>query len=144
LAIAHRTANCPEDCACVRDAGLCHGAVGVGHLFNRLYQATGDAEFATVARSWLRKGLALRVPKRGVAGFAAWWSHDEGHPKWIPEAGFLMGAAGIGLGLLAAVGTREPLWDRLLFAALPPRRFAPSGDRRPDLPGPGFRAPDPT
>jgi hypothetical protein len=28
-----------------------------------------------------------------------------------------MGAAGLGLGLLAAVSTKEPSWDRLLLAS---------------------------
>ena len=26
----------------VQDHGLCHGSAGLGHLFNRIYQASGD------------------------------------------------------------------------------------------------------
>ncbi|HVS00322.1 MAG TPA: lanthionine synthetase C family protein, partial [Thermoanaerobaculia bacterium] len=35
----------------VMDSGLCHGAGGVAHLFNRLYQATGEERLADAARS---------------------------------------------------------------------------------------------
>jgi len=32
----------------VVDAGLCHGAAGVGHLYHRLYRTTGVAGYAPV------------------------------------------------------------------------------------------------
>jgi hypothetical protein len=32
----------------------------------------------------------------------------------------LIGAAGVGLALLAAVSDVEPAWDRLLLASIPP------------------------
>ncbi|HEV7518071.1 MAG TPA: lanthionine synthetase LanC family protein, partial [Thermoanaerobaculia bacterium] len=42
LAVARHAAARPAEGAGVVDAGLCHGAAGVAHLFNCLYQASGD------------------------------------------------------------------------------------------------------
>jgi hypothetical protein len=44
---------------------------------------------------------------------------------WAADAGFLTGAAGIGLALLASVTSVEPEWDRLLLVAIPPREQRP-------------------
>ena len=67
----HRGAAAAETSGVV-DAGLCHGAAGLGHLFNRLHQATGDPELLAAARAWLGRALDLREPGRGVGGFSAW------------------------------------------------------------------------
>ncbi|HEX7277236.1 MAG TPA: lanthionine synthetase LanC family protein, partial [Acidimicrobiales bacterium] len=83
----------PIQDAGVVDAGLCHGAAGLLHVSNRLYQATGDERQAAAARRWLEPALTLPV-----AG-----------------AGFLEGRAGVGLALLAATTDVEPEWDRILL-----------------------------
>jgi lantibiotic modifying enzyme len=121
LAIARRAANCPLERSGVQDACVCHGATGAGHLFNRLHQATADTLFAQAARCWFQRAVQMRVPQRGIAGYAALWGRDEqDREEWKAEAGFLMGAAGIGLALLAAITPVEPSWDRLLLIDLPP------------------------
>lgn len=99
----------------VRDAGLCHGAAGVAHVFHRLYLATRDKRFADAARRWFARTLAMRVPGRGFAGFRAWAPDATGTVGWRADAGFLMGASGITLALLAATGDSEPAWNRLLL-----------------------------
>lgn len=109
--VARRAAARPAERSGVVDAGLCHGAAGVGHLFNRLAQASGDDLLADAARRWLLATLALRRPGAGVGGYAAWEAHAGG---WRDEAGFLTGAAGVGLALLAAIASEEPEWDRVL------------------------------
>lgn len=101
----------------VKDAGLCHGAAGLGHIFNRLYQATGEAELGRAARDWLGRTLALRRPGEGVAGFAP---HRARGDQATMARGFLTGAAGIGLALLAAVSDVEPAWDRLMLLSVRP------------------------
>lgn len=107
----------------VADAGLCHGAAGVGHLFNRLYQATGDEDLAAAARFWFERALDLRHPGEGIAGFLAMVPEPGGAMSWQRDPGFLTGAAGIGLALLAAVSPVEPEWDRLLLASNPCHRI---------------------
>lgn len=126
--ISRRAAARGRDGSGVRDAGLCHGAAGLGHIFNRLHQATGDATIAAAARFWLDQALAMQRPGEGIAGYSAWWTpSDEVEPEWTPIAGFLMGAAGIGLALLAAVTPIEPQWDRLLMTSIPPTVGAAGG-----------------
>lgn len=121
LAIAaHAASAAPED-AGVRDMGLCHGALGLAHLYNRIYQACGDELFADAARLWYRLGLEMHKPEGGVAGIEARVAGQDSQSLWAADPGFLTGAAGIGLALLAAVTSVEPEWDQLLLVAIPPR-----------------------
>jgi hypothetical protein len=126
LAVGRATAERPFDKSGVIDAGLCHGTAGAAHLFNRLYQASGEPRFAEVARDWLAHTLALRQPGSGVAGFSAWVPDEAGTLGWHPEPGLLTGAAGVGLALVAAASAVEPAWDRMLLARIP-ERAASSG-----------------
>jgi hypothetical protein len=119
-ALARRAAGRPPEEAGVVDAGLCHGAAGLGHLFNRLFQATGAPWLAEAARFWFERTLALRRPGRGVGGYEAWQLGDDGAPTWVPDPGLLTGAVGIALALLAATTPVEPAWDRVLLVAVPP------------------------
>jgi lantibiotic modifying enzyme len=114
LGIAGRAAARPADRSGVMDAGLCHGAGGVSHVFNRLHQATGEAAFGDAARSWLARAGDLRLPSCGVAGYRAYLPL-EGKEPWIDEPGFLTGAAGVALAFLAAATDIEPAWDRVLL-----------------------------
>ena len=120
LAIAaHAASAAPED-AGVQGMGLCHGALGLAHLYNRIYQASGDELFADAARLWYRLGLEMmRKPEGGIEARMA---GQDWQSLWAADAGFLTGAAGIGLALLAAVTSVEPEWDRLLLVAIPPCR----------------------
>ncbi len=119
--IALRAAARPVDQAGVVDAGLCHGAAGLGHLFNRLYQATGDEQLADAARFWFRRTLEMRHPERGIAGYAAWMPLKPGDDRWLDDPGILTGVAGIALALLAATTMIEPDWDRMLLVSIRPR-----------------------
>jgi hypothetical protein len=51
LSIARRAAQRPAGKSGVVDAGLCHGASGLGHIFNRLYQATARNDSPTLPAS---------------------------------------------------------------------------------------------
>ncbi|HLX10763.1 MAG TPA: lanthionine synthetase C family protein [Thermoanaerobaculia bacterium] len=96
-------------------AGLSDGPAGIGHVFNRLYQATGETALAEAARRWLDQALAQRTPGVGIAGFRITYRGE-----WLDEPGFARGATGIGLALLAAVSQVDPAWDRaLLLSTLP-------------------------
>jgi lantibiotic modifying enzyme len=119
LALARTVARrLPEHCG-VHDAGLCHGAAGLGHLLNRLYQATGDPELLAAARAWFGRTLRYREPGRGIGGFLAFTPPDDDLDRlvWNEEAGFLTGSAGVALALLAATSGVEPSWDRLLLSS---------------------------
>lgn len=119
LRLARFAAERPPESAKLVDAGLCHGAAGLGHLFNRLFQATKDPLLADAARDWFGRTLAMRRPGEGLAGYLA-YDGTPGDVGWRPEKGFLTGAAGIGLALLGAISTVEPEWDRALLTAVSP------------------------
>jgi lantibiotic modifying enzyme len=120
VGLARRAADRPADRARVVDTGLCHGAAGLGHLFNRLFQATGDTLLGTAARFWFRRALEMRQPGRGLAGFAASRGARPDEQQWVADPGLLTGATGIALALLAATTPVEPAWDRMLMVAVPP------------------------
>ena len=122
LMIARRaSARSPEQSG-VADCGLCHGAAGVGHIFNRMFQATGREWLADAARFWFNRTLEIRRPNQGIAGFAALrpGPKPRAKKKWIADPGIVEGAAGIGLALLAATTPIEPEWDRMLLVSAPP------------------------
>ncbi len=122
LEIARRAARRPVDRSGAVDACMCHGAAGNGHIFNRFYQATGEAAFRVAAEQWFAFALAFQKPEGGVGGFQAFYSPTPGKPiQWTDDPGILMGSSGIGLCLLAAVHDAEPSWDRFLLVALPRR-----------------------
>jgi lantibiotic biosynthesis protein len=124
-ALARRAAGRARLSAGVSDASFCHGAAGVGHLFNRLYQATGDASLGDAARIWFDQTLALRQPGRGIAGFATRVPEADGSVGWAPMPGLIDGASGIALALLAAASPHEPWWDGILLVS-DPNRDAPT------------------
>lgn len=114
----HAAARVPES-AGVKDGGLCHGAAGLGHIFNRLFQATGESVFREAARYWFEQTLAMRRPGLGIDGFSAFIPEEDGKERWVDDPGITTGAAGIALALLAAVTDIEPAWDRVLLVSIP-------------------------
>jgi len=123
IEIAAEAAARPFERSGVVDAPLCHGAFGLAHTYNRLYQATDEPALGQAARAWYARGLAMRRPAGRLGGFAAVQLGAAGTPsRRVALRGLLEGAAGVGLALLAAVTPIEPAWDRLLLVGIPPRR----------------------
>ena len=117
LKIARRAARRKLEDTGVIDAGLCHGAAGLGHIFNRLFQTSGEKVFRDAARSWFERTLNLRRANEGFGGFMVYRVTEEDGPTWRAEPGILEGAAGIALALLAASTSIEPAWDRMLLVS---------------------------
>jgi hypothetical protein len=121
--LALEAAGRPAELCIVQDAPLCHGAVGLAHLNNRFFQASGDERFREAARGWFERGLAMRRPGEGVGGFTRARGGPPGAElQLVHEAvpDFLDGAIGIALALLAGLAREEPGWDRLMLCDLPP------------------------
>lgn len=97
------------------DACLCHGAAGIAHLYNRLYQATGRSAFADRARAWLRRTMSMQRPGTGIGGFEM-RRREGSRVWWEADPSLLIGSAGVGLALLASATTQDPDWDRALAA----------------------------
>lgn len=100
-----------------RDATLCHGAVGLGHIYNRMYHLSGEEWLRDAAIAWFRHAFTFRNARHlGVAGFRS-WNLVRDTPTmwgWKDQLDFLRGATGTALGLLAASSSVEPSWDRVL------------------------------
>ena len=121
LQVLRRAAHTRGRAAGVQDASICHGAAGNAHIFNRLYQATGEALFKEAACHWYARAFDLRQPEVGIAGFASFHSDEGESGKWVESADFFSGAAGVGLALLAASSNLAPTWDEILLVSLPPK-----------------------
>lgn len=130
LWLARKVAMRPAERTGVIDAGLCHGASGMAHMLNRLFQATGEEMFRQSARSWFRRALDMRDPQRGLAGYLTYELLADGATYgWIEDPGVLTGVAGIGLALLGALTPIEPAWDGMLLTSLPPRLTTARADK---------------
>jgi hypothetical protein len=114
--IAKTVARRPIRNSGVIDCGLCHGAAGVAHMFNRLFQSTGEPVFKEASQKWFRHLLRMRSSD-GVGGFFAAQS-TAGRITAVAERGLLMGAAGVALSLLAAATDIEPSWDRMMLLSM--------------------------
>lgn len=115
LAIARHASVRTPDQSGVKDAMFCHGAAGNGHMFNRLYQATGDPLFGAAARTWFDQVVNFHRPGFGIGGFQSWEGPGVPLGPWLDAPGLLQGSAGVGLALLAAITEIEPEWDRVLL-----------------------------
>src|SRR5690349_23467979 len=133
--LALRAAARPAGQAGVTDAGLCHGSAGLAHLFNRLYQMTGEQALADAARFWIERTLALccasgpgaSAPGMDAHGTAAPGEAATARVPLAPSArtacnglGLLEGSAGVALALAAAGTAVEPAWDQMLLVSSPP------------------------
>jgi hypothetical protein len=101
------------DCGVI-DGCLCHGAAGLGHLLNRMYQRTGHPKMALGARRWLgvARGMAARIDE--PEGFLFWRRPLNGQRSaWGPDRSLLNGAGGVALALAAAISEEAPDWDRM-------------------------------
>jgi hypothetical protein len=100
----------------VVDAGLCHGAAGLLHAYNRLGQATDEPRFAECARRWFDRTRQFALPPAGVRGLNGVHAPDAPPARF---EGLLEGGTGVALALVAASGTSEPAWDRALALSSP-------------------------
>ncbi len=121
LDLAMQSAARDMELSGVIDAGLCHGAAGVAHMFNRIYHSTSLPVFADAARRWFVRTLDMSCEGIGIGGYRSWQRDDFDHPfRWVDDPGLLTGAAGIALALDAATHSVAPDWDSIfLLSAVP-------------------------
>lgn len=113
LAMACRSAARSDDCG-VRDAGVCHGAAGLGLIFHQLFHDSGDARLGSAARRWYR--ATLDDHRHAVRGGFAAWSPDGGYRA---DLSLVSGILGVGLALISAVAPVAPAWSSVLAIACP-------------------------
>lgn len=97
----------------VADAGLCHGAFGVMHIFDYMYQQTQEPLFKEAADYWIDNGLKMGIHKDGYAGYMKWRSGEN--PRWEKDVSVLDGIAGIGLAIISYLSPLETKWNQSLM-----------------------------
>ena len=118
VAIARASARRSAESAGVVDAGLCHGAAGLGHMYHRLFRDTRDEALRASAAVWFRRCLDLRHRGEGIGGYRVLHSDGSIAGKWTDDASLVSGATGIGLALLAAASDVVPEWDRMMLMSI--------------------------
>jgi hypothetical protein len=119
VALACRAAARPASQTGIVDACFCHGAAGLAHVYNRMYQATGSPGLERAARSWLERTLDFYRLARDSGG--SWVQGSKDPVQQEPWSGIDLvdGAAGVALVLLAATTSVEPMWDRMFLVSAP-------------------------
>jgi hypothetical protein len=121
VALAYRAAERPESETGVVNACFCHGAAGLAHLYNRMYQATGEEKLRRAAVHWLERTLDFYRLARDNGSKWVQGSWDPAQPTQWTWTGIELveGAAGVALVLLAAATSVEPTWDRMFLVSAP-------------------------
>lgn len=115
LRIARHAATRSESTADVFDAGVCHGALGLSHVFRRLFVRTGDAVLLDASLRWLERGLSMRSETRGFGGFLAHRGVDRTSRGAWPDPSLLGGASGIAVVLSAISQDADSILEPLLL-----------------------------
>ena len=119
VALACRAAERPRAETGVVDASFCHGSAGLAHIYNRMFQATGEPKLGRAARYWLERTLDFYrlATTRGDSWVQG--SRDPARQEPWTGIGIVDGAAGVALVLLAATTPVEPMWDRMFLVSAP-------------------------
>ncbi|MBK7936652.1 MAG: lanthionine synthetase C family protein [Lewinellaceae bacterium] len=96
----------------VHDAGICHGASGIAHIFQRMYIETKLPVFREAAVYWYGITLDFGNDPEGLAGYV---KHQPAVEEPVASTDFLEGISGIGLSLIHAISDIPPTWDECLF-----------------------------
>ncbi len=95
------------------DAGLCHGAFGVMHIFDYMYKETSNKKFKDAADYWIDYGLTIDHHEDGSAGYKKWRGGDN--PTYEKENSLLEGIAGIGLSIISYLNPEMTEWNQSLM-----------------------------
>lgn len=94
----------------VRAETLCHGALGVAHMYRRLLHSSESIEYRMAALHYYERALAI-IAERNQDRAAREHEHENG----AEATSMLESDVGIALALLAATTPIEPQWDRRLM-----------------------------
>ncbi|KZS42658.1 hypothetical protein AWE51_04205 [Aquimarina aggregata] len=113
-ALKYSTKRRDIDEAGVMDAGLCHGAYGIMHIYHYLYKTTNEVVFKETADFWAEKSLELAIHTEGYAGYMMWRGGQKDN-NWKPSVDLLEGIAGIGLSMISYLAPFDTKWDECLL-----------------------------
>jgi lantibiotic modifying enzyme len=119
LAALQRAVARPPGDSDVQGASLCHGAMGLAHLWNRLWQRYPSDALRASIEYWTTVALDMRTHPGGLAGYSVWRPDHDEEGGDVQGPGLLAGIAGIALALVAATTDQEPVWDGFLLLREP-------------------------
>jgi hypothetical protein len=121
VALACRAAERPVSETGVVNANFCHGAAGLAHLYNRMYQATGEPGLGRAALYWIERTLGFYRLARDAGDSWVRGNWNPGQRELWTWTGIELveGAAGVALVLLAGATSVEPTWDRMFLVSAP-------------------------
>jgi lantibiotic modifying enzyme len=111
--LTHSTKLREVDDTRIIDAGLCHGASGVAHLYNRMYNYSNIELFKNASAFWFERTLKMASFEDGLLGYKSFHSADLG--GWQNDYSLLEGVSGIGISMISSIADIEPKWDRVLL-----------------------------
>jgi lantibiotic modifying enzyme len=119
LAALDRAAARPPGDSDVQGTSLCHGAMGLAHLWNRIWQRYPSETLHRSIEHWTTVALDRRTEPGGFAGYSVWRPERDDEGGDVQGPGLLAGVSGIALALAAAATPHEPAWDRHLLLSGP-------------------------
>lgn len=111
--LTHTTSRRDIKEAMIMDAGICHGAYGVLHIYSYLYKKTKNIAFKDACDFWAEQALLFGKHENGYAGYMVWRGAKE--KEWENEVSLLEGVAGIGLVMLSYLSPFKTTWDECLL-----------------------------
>jgi lantibiotic biosynthesis protein len=97
-------------------SGLCHGASGIAHMFNKVYQITKEEYFKDIALYWYDLLFNDFLVRNQNGSIQAINFEKKANRRIISnDYGFLEGLSGIGLSIHTALLGEYPYWDKLLL-----------------------------
>ncbi len=120
--IASKAAQRDAKYANIVDNSICHGSLGVVHIFNRFYQLTWEDIFKEQALFWLDHALQMAEQYQGVQKYHTKTPDKNSIMQIDYDMGLLCGTAGAGLVLLSLISETEPDWDDVLYTNIQTKR----------------------
>lgn len=114
------TARTLETAACT-DGPFCHGASGLAHQYNRIYQYTKDPALKDAALKWTDITLDhFFKPEMGAGGYPfMFYDETDKTIKAKSSISLLEGAMGVALVFVSLLSEEVPSWDALFGIDLP-------------------------
>lgn len=119
--IAIKTTSRNLETAACTDGPLCHGASGLVHQYNRLYQYTKEPALKEAAVTWMDITYEhFYKPGQGAGGYPFMF-YDETDKTIKPKSSIslLEGSSGVALAFAALLSEEIPSWDSLFGIDLP-------------------------
>lgn len=98
-------------------SGICHGAAGIAHIFNRMFQITKNDVYRQASCYWYSVlfDTFIRWSEEEGGIYAMDYDRKTGKRKVSNDYGLLEGLSGIGLTLHSAISCIPPVWDKILL-----------------------------